>query len=71
MAMMTATAKVMARLTVMRTDMGGRWEVAACGRCLLAVDGSGNKEDDSKMATITNRAMEMLQQHANQPACKR
>jgi hypothetical protein len=71
MAMMTAMAKVMARSTVMRTEMGGRWEAAACGRCSLAVSGSGNKEDNGETVTITNRATEMLQQRANQPACKR
>ncbi len=51
--------------------MGGRWEVAACSRCSLAVSRSGNEEDNGEMATITNRATEMPQQRANQPACKR
>ncbi len=60
MGMMMAMAKVVARLMVMRTGMGGRLEAAACGRCLLAVGGSGNKEDKAEMATITNRATEML-----------
>jgi hypothetical protein len=68
---MTARAKVMARLTVIRTGMGGKWEAAACGCCLLAFGGSDNKEDDGETVTITNRAMEMQQQRANQPACKR
>ncbi len=71
MAIMMAGAKVMARLMVMRTGMGGRWEAAACGHCLLEVSGSDNKEEDSELAMITNRAMEMLQQRSNQPACER
>ncbi len=71
MAMMMAMVKAMASSTVMRTGMGGRWEVASCGRCSLAVGGSGNKEDDCETAKMTNRAAEMLQQGDNQPACKR
>ncbi len=70
MAMTTAMAKGMASLMVMRTRMGSRWEVVACSRCLLVVSGSGNKEDDSETAMMTNRAMEMPQQRDNQPACK-
>jgi hypothetical protein len=70
MVMMTATAKVMASLMVMRTGMGGRWEAAACNRCLLAVGGRGNKADDGKMATTTNGVTETLQQCDNQPDCE-
>jgi hypothetical protein len=58
---MTATVKVMASLTVMRIEMGGRWEAAACGRRLLAVGRRSNKEEDGEMATTTNRATEMPQ----------
>jgi hypothetical protein len=51
--------------------MGGEWEVLVCSRCSLAVGRSGNKEEGGETVMITNRAREMLQQHANQPACKR
>ncbi len=61
MAMMMATAKVMASSTVTRTGMGGRWEAAACSHCLLAVGGRGDKEYNDEMATTTNTAMEMPQ----------
>jgi hypothetical protein len=61
MAMMTATAKVMASSTVMRTGMGGRWEAVACGRRLLAVGGRGDDEDDDETVTTTNRATETPQ----------
>ncbi len=70
MVMMTATAKVMASLMVMRTGMGGRWEAAACGCCLLAVGRRGNEEDNGETRMTTNRAMETLQRRDNQPACK-
>ena len=70
MAMMTATAKATTRSTVMRTGMGGRWKAATCCSCSLAVSRSGNEEDDSETATMTNRATEMPQRGANQPACK-
>jgi hypothetical protein len=70
MAMMMVTAKAMAYLRMMRTEIGGRWEVAACGRCLLAVGKSCNKEDDGEMALMLNRVMETLQQRDNLSACK-
>ncbi len=70
MAMVTVTAKVMASSTVMRTGMGGRWEVAACSCCLLAVGRRVDKDYNDEMATTTNKAMEMPQLRDNQPACK-
>ena len=70
MRMMRLTAKVMASLVVMRIGIGGRWEASACGRCLLAVGGRGDKKAASEIMTTRNRVMETLQQHDNQPACK-
>ncbi len=70
MAMMRLTVKVMASLVMMWMGMGGRWEVAACGRCSLAVGGRGDKTAASEMVTTWNRVTETLQQHDNQPAYK-
>jgi hypothetical protein len=61
MVMMMAMAKVMASLTVTRTEMGGRWKAVACSRRLLAVGRRGDEEYDDEMATTTNRATETLQ----------
>ncbi len=61
MAMMTVTAKVMASLTVMWTVMGSKLEAVVWGRCLLAVVGSGNKEDNKEMTKTTNKATEIPQ----------
>ncbi len=63
-------AKAMASSMVMRMEMIGRWEAAACGRRLLAIGGRGNEEDEGKTALMMNRAMEMPHQCDNQPACK-
>jgi hypothetical protein len=49
-------AKVMASSMVMRTWMGDRWEVAACGHCSFAVGERGDEEDDGEKGTTTNRA---------------
>ncbi len=70
MVMMTAMAKAMASLMVMRTGMCNRWKAALCGRCSFGVGGSGVKEDTSEMVTMTNLATETSQQRDNQPACK-
>jgi hypothetical protein len=71
MAMMRVKAKVMESLVVMRMGMGGRWEVVACVRRLLAVNGRGNKKAASEMVTTRNsRVTETPQQHDNQPAYK-
>ncbi len=47
----------------MRMEMGGIWEAVACSCCSLAVGGSGNEEDNGEMASMTNGAPEMQQQH--------
>jgi hypothetical protein len=61
MVMMTTTVKVMASLTVMWMEMGGRWEAAVCGHCLLAVSRRSNKEEDGETVTTTNKATETPQ----------
>ncbi len=54
-------AKSMASLTVMRMVMVDRWEAVVCSCSSLAAGGRGDKEDNSEMATTTNRAAETMQ----------